>query len=145
MRAVRMPRRGELQSAENVEAYNIWRSRNVEPELCDPFGLRSDYISDPERDIQVFVGREMWLIAVKVLRSDELQTLFHHLVYGRTLAETGEAIGLSGESARRIALGALSKLRRASLHRCAYSSGQVRTRAAGAVTKSSNQGTLGGA
>jgi DNA-directed RNA polymerase sigma subunit (sigma70/sigma32) len=108
---MRKPNYGELKSKENPEAYAIWFSRDIEPDDCEPFGLRSDFVTDDIRISEIQRGSDMWALAKTALTKKQECVLRMRLEFGFTLLEVGNHFGVCGSRAMQIERQALRKLK----------------------------------
>lgn len=102
---------GQIRVAENPEAAAIWRSRDVEPEDCQPFGMSGDYITDEPRNLWIEHGAALWSLVDSVCTPKESKALRLRLMFDMTLEEAGAAFGVGRERVRQIENKALRKLR----------------------------------
>jgi len=105
---MRQPTHGELQSKKSPEVYTIWRSRNIEPEPCERFGLLSDYIGIIDDDMDY--ASRFWCLLETLTRREALVLILRY-EHGYTLEDTGAALEVTRERIRQIEAKAMRKLR----------------------------------
>ena len=106
-----LPWYGLIQTSKNPEAAAIWRSRNEEPELCEPAWLSDHYVTDLSRESEIELGASIFQLIEQVCSPKERKVIAFRFVFGMTLAETADAFGVTGERIRQIENKAFRRIR----------------------------------
>lgn len=106
-----LPWYGRIQTSKNPEAAAIWRSRNEEPELCEPAWLSDHYVTDQSRESEIELGASVFQLIEQICSTRERKVIALRFVFGMTLEETGDSFGVTRERIRQIERSALRKVR----------------------------------
>ena len=100
---------GQLKGGAYREVGAIFRSRNLEPDLCEPFGFAYEFMSDPEHDIELDYAKRVWIL-LETLTEREKKVIQLRFEHDLTLDECGEVFEISKERVRQIEKNAIRKL-----------------------------------
>ena len=99
-----LPWYGQIHCKDNPEAAEIWRSRHVEPDPCEPAWTADHYVTDMVVEAEKQHGAGLWDVFARIYRGkdcDEATVVIHRFCLGNTLEETAEYVG-SGVTASRV-------------------------------------------
>lgn len=89
----------------------LWHFRDDEPPLCEPFGLRSDFIDNAEQERQAEI-RSVVLALMECLTEREKTLIAYRYEHDMTLEECGRVFEVTRERIRQIENLAFRKMRR---------------------------------
>ena len=88
----------------------LWHYRDDEPPLCEPFGLKSDFIGIAEQERQAEI-RSVVLALMECLTERERTLIAYRYEHDMTLEECGRVFELTRERIRQIENHAFRKMR----------------------------------
>lgn len=89
-----IPWYGKLNVVDNQEAAAIWRTRDIEPEPCEPFGWSHDLVSDVGRQDDIEFGAKAWALVEK-LGGRQTKVLVYLYRHDMTPEEVAQLFGVS--------------------------------------------------
>ena len=95
---------GQIRCKDNRKAAEIWRSRDVEPEPCEPAWTADHYVTDMVLEAEKQHGADLWGVFARVYKnkdSKEATVIIHRFYLGSTLEETAKHVG-SGVTTSRV-------------------------------------------
>lgn len=113
MRGKATPWYGKIKCVNNPEAAAIWRTRDEEPPLCEPFGLYQDFVIDDQSEDKQMASLVIALIG-KLPRRKQVVLSMRYLM-DCSWQEISDAIGVSTERCRQIERQSIRDLRMAAV------------------------------
>jgi len=102
--------RGKLQAKANPEAARLWHTRDIEPPLCEPFGMACLLVTDPDEAAhRVYAMQVFELVAYLPVRHRMVLALRY--VSDMTRQEIADCLGVSRQRVGQIENDALRSLR----------------------------------